>query len=92
MISRTPEQIRLYNARIKFQRDDAARLEYALTEGRQQGIQEGRQQGLLMGRITLLQQLLGAPQSTPDELSRHSETELNELIEQLQQQLRTRPE
>ena len=124
MISRTPEQTRLYNARLKFQRDDAARLEYALTEGRQRGVQEGlevgrqvgmqegrqagmqegrqagmqegrqegRQQGVLIGRITLLQQLLGIPESSLDELSGQAEAQLTEMLNQLQQQIRNRPQ
>ena len=92
MISHTPEQNRLYNARLKFQRDDAARLEQALADGLQQGLQQGLQKGALVGRIALLQQLLGVPQSTLEELSGCNEAHLNELSEQLQQQLRTRPQ
>ena len=80
--------------------DEAARLEKALAEGLAQGIakgtadglQEGRQEGVLIGRITLLQQLLGVPQSTLEELSGCDEARLNELSDQLQQQLRTRGE
>ncbi len=114
MISRTPEQRLLYNARLKFQRDDAARLQKAhedalaeglqeglqegiqkglqegLQEGLQKGLQKGRQEGVLVGRITLLQQLLGVPQSTLEELAGYDEARLNDLAEQLQHQLQPR--
>jgi hypothetical protein len=33
MISRTPEQLMAYNARLKFQRDEAARIQLARQEG-----------------------------------------------------------
>ena len=120
MISQTTVQQLLYDARLKFQRDEAGRLEQAIADGlsegrqqgleagrqegmqqgleegrqdgRQEGIQKGLQEGVLFGRITLLQQLLGIPQSTLEELSGYDEARLSELAEQLQQQLRTRPQ
>jgi predicted transposase/invertase (TIGR01784 family) len=57
MISQNPEQRQLYEARLKFQRDEAARLEGAINEGIEKGISQGRvlghqqghQQGLLEG-------------------------------------------
>jgi flagellar biosynthesis/type III secretory pathway protein FliH len=45
MISQTPEQLYEYNARVKAQRDEEARIIYA----QQQGIEIGQQQGIEKG-------------------------------------------
>jgi len=98
MISQTPEQMMLYNARLKFQRDEAARLRMALQDGREKGREEGREEGFregealgqLKGRITLLQELLGLPLATPDEFAQYDSSQLSALEERLQQQLRSR--
>ena len=86
MISQTPEQLMFYNARLKFQRDEEARLRKA----QQDGFREGEYRGLKLGRITLLQQLLGIPQSTMDEFAGCDASQLSELEDQLQRQLRAR--
>ena len=85
MISKTPEQQMQYDARRKFQMDEAARLEQA----RNEGLREGLQKGELLGRIRLFQELLGIAPSA-DELSNHDEARLSELADQLQSQLRSR--
>ena len=94
MISRTPEQRMLYNARLKFQRDADARFAQARQEGRQEGEEigevRGRQEGRQEGRVLLLQQLLGVRQFTLDEFAGCDEAQLKELEEQLQHQLRSR--
>ena len=106
MISQNPEQQMRYDARLKFQRDEAARLELvreeALREGEEKGIEKGiekgrvegeskgRREGELLGQIKLLQQLLGVPESTREELLSNDEARLKELSEELQRQLRTR--
>ncbi len=107
MIQQTPEQNHLYSLRLKAQTDEASRLEStrieALMQGRQEGRQEGRQQGrqegekegLLKGRIEMiqmLQSLTGVSRSTVDELSSYEESQLSELAERLQLQLRNRGE
>ena len=105
MISRTPENRMLYDARLKFQRDEESRLRRARQEGRSEGIEEGLQLGLekglekgiekgiekgaIAGRIILLQQLLNLPQATIPELTVRELTELVGLEEQLQHQLRS---
>ena len=88
MISQTPEQLMLYNARLKFQRDEEARLQKA----REDGIREGEARGKKLGRITLLQELLGIRASTAAELAVCDEIQLNDLTDQLQDQLRSRGE
>ena len=109
MVSKSPEEHRLYDLRRKFQRDEATRIEVAqrdleaaraeaLREGLEQGIREGipegetkgTQKGVLLGRVALLQELLGISQPAPDELSNFDAVELSELADVLQTQLRNR--
>lgn len=94
MISQSDAQRLLYNARLKFQRDEESRLrgarDEARKEGRQEGRQQGRQEGVIVGRILLLQQLLGLRESTVDDFSGIDASQLSTLEEQLQQQLRAR--
>ncbi len=94
MISQTPEQLQFYNARLKFQRDEEARLRKAEEDGRLQGFREGEMigeaRGLKLGRITLLQELLGIGPSTAEEFAGFDESQIKELEERLQHQLRSR--
>lgn len=102
MISKSPEQQMHYDARLKFQLDEAARLEFARDEGiregeakgRDEGFREGEakgvQRGVILGRIVLLQELLGLSQPASDELSSYDEGRLSEIADQLQSQLRNR--
>ncbi len=82
MISQTPAQRLLYDARLKFQRDEESKLRHAR--------QEGEARGVRIGRIRTLQDLLGMRQSTTDELAECDEAQLHEKAEQLQDQLRSR--
>ena len=86
MISKTPEQLMAYNARLKFQRDEAARMEQATLEGEARG--EAR--GVEIGRISLLQELLGQPVWTAEQFATCEAAQLNAMADQLQQQLRAR--
>jgi predicted transposase/invertase (TIGR01784 family) len=94
MISKTPQQLMLYNARLKFQRDEVAKMLHAQQEGEQKGRLEGRLEGeargQVIGRIKLLQELLGVSPSTADESSCCDIDQLNSIADQLQQQLRAR--
>ena len=78
MINQTPEQLQEYRARMKFQMDEIARLDYA------------RQEGELIGRITTLQELLSISQPTREELSAYDLSQLADLAKLLQQQLSQR--
>ena len=93
MISKTPEQQMQYDARRKFQMDEAARFEQARNEGEAKGLREGLREGLqrgeLLGRVRVFQELLGIAPSA-DELSNYDEARLSELADQLQCQLRRR--
>jgi hypothetical protein len=82
VINETPEKMHEYNARLKLQLDEAARMGYAM--------EKGLQKGELIGRIVTLQELLGVTEPIRDELSFYEMSQLAELAEQLRLQLRTR--
>ena len=98
MISQSPEDQLFYFGRLKFQRDEEARLrkaeldgfEKGRQEGRQEGWREGREEGREEGRIQLLQQILGLPESTHDDLAALDSSQLSELESQLLQQIRNK--
>jgi predicted transposase YdaD len=94
MISKTPEQLLAYNARLKFQRDEAARMEQAALDGEARGEARGREIGVEIGveigRISLLQELLGQRIWSAEEFAACDATQLNAMADQLQQQLRAR--
>ncbi len=58
MVSKNPQQRQRHDARLKFQRDEAARMESAHGEGIEKGRLEGIERGELLGQIKLLQSLL----------------------------------
>ena len=90
MISQTPQQQMFYDARLKFQRDEVARIRYAEQEGLEKAREEGEARGRKFGRITLMQDLLGIPTSQPEELAGYDDVKLYYNADQLQQQLRAR--
>ena len=105
VVAKTPEQKRRYEARLKFQRDEAARAltseqarEQGRLEGRLEGREEGRLEGIdvgiergeLFGRIKTLQGLVGVAESAREELSDLRDEQLTTFLEQLRDQLRNR--
>ena len=82
MIARTPRQRQLYEARLKMQRDEQSRIEAAE--------ERGEARGRLVGRVQLLQQLLGQPESREAELTSQPIDQLAALESDLQRQLRER--
>ena len=98
MIDQNPEEVLEFNLRLKHQRDESARLQRALMEGRREGREEGRREGReearrearTQGRILLLQELLGLPASTSEELATWNIDQLNNLADDLQRQLKAR--
>ncbi len=92
MIAQTPEQLQEYNARLKAQRDEEARIIHA----RQQGIEigeargetRGLRRGLLQGQILQLQQLLCLPTSTDAEFAACDQDQLSEILVRLQQRFK----
>jgi len=61
-----------------------------LTQGREEGRQEGLERGKLAGRVQMLQELLGEPVMSDQELEAFDSPSLASLITQLQQRLRSR--
>ena len=59
-------------------------------KGEEIGEARGEARGLKLGRITLLQELLGIRPSTVEDFAGYDEAQLNDIAEQLQQQLRSR--
>jgi len=98
MISKTEEERLRYELRIKALRDLRSNLEYAemrgleagLQQGREEGREEGRQEGRLEGTIQTLQELLGEPVTSSDELANRNPKQLEELVKSLQTRLRSR--
>ena len=98
MISQTPEQLYEYNARVKAQRDEEARIIYAQqqgieigeTRGEARGEARGIRRGLLQGQILLLQQLLKLPTCTDEQFAACDINQLTQMLTQLQQQFKNR--
>ena len=102
----TSEQRQLYEARLKFQFDEAARMEGALnqvlSQGREEGLNEGlkqgreegraraRVEGALVGQIMLLQEQLGVAEFTQNELINFSEAQLSEMAAEFKRRLKNR--
>ena len=96
MIAQTPEQLQEYNARVKAQRDEEARIIYAQQQGIEigeargeaRGEQRGIRRGLLQGQILLLQQLLRLPTCTEEQFAACDIDQLTHMLAQLQQQFK----
>ena len=92
MISQTPEQLYEYNARVKAQRDEEARIIYAQQQGIEigetRGEARGIRRGLLQGQILLLQQLLKLPTCTDEQFAACDIDQLTQMLTQLQQQFK----
>lgn len=92
----------MYDQREKAQRDWEWMIQGTLQEGREagrrQGREEGRQErlqqgvarGTLVGKIQLLQQILGIEETSRDTLMDKPLAELAAQLDELQQQLRSR--
>ena len=96
MIAQTPEQLQEYNARVKAQRDEEARIIYAQQQGIEigeargeaRGEQRGIRRGLLQGQILTLQQLLRLPTCTEEQFAACDIDQLTHMLAQLQQQFK----
>ncbi|MDV6034698.1 MAG: Rpn family recombination-promoting nuclease/putative transposase [Phycisphaera sp. RhM] len=87
MIQRTPQQRSQYELRLKAQRDERARMQYAVEQARQEGKAEGEAVGEARGRIKILYELLDQGQTSVEKLSLD---QLATLEKDLQRQLRDR--
>jgi predicted transposase/invertase (TIGR01784 family) len=86
MISRSPADRQFYDARQKFIHDEEARLIAARQEGRE----IGEELGVLAGKIQVLQQLLGEPETAQRALLGRSIADLASQLVDLQARLRKR--
>ena len=89
MISQTPEQLYEYNARVKAQRDEEARIIYAQQQGIEIGQRQGIEIGQLQGQILQLQQLLKLPTCTDEQFAACDIDQLTQMLTQLQQQFKS---
>jgi predicted transposase/invertase (TIGR01784 family) len=102
MISKTEEQMLVYNARLKQQRDEEARTVQAVLQARMEGEAAGEARGIeigeargeargqLRGQIGLIQKLLGQRVWTTEEFAACDLAQLTVIAEQLEQQLKSR--
>lgn len=94
MISKTPEQRRYYDARMKWERDEATRvalMEKAKAEmEKAQAEAENAVANGKVGQIHLLQGLLGESTSSAEALRAIPLGDLDEMIEGLQTKVRNR--
>lgn len=96
MINQTPEELHKYRARMKLLIDEAARQreirenEVRIRESEAKiGIarQEGLQEGELLGRIKVLQELLGLATPTAETLATYDLSRLTALAQRLQKKI-----
>ncbi len=91
MTHQSPEELIEYNARLKAQRDDRARLLYAqqqgIEQGREEGREQGREEGRVKGEILLLQKLLLLPVWTDSQFAACTMQELSQISADLQHRL-----
>ena len=101
MISKNPEDLQFYEARLKFLRDQQSQIEAAkqdavkardegLEEGLERGLKRGLERGELRGKIHMLQEILGDPPTENEDLDRQTLDELSTILAQLQDRLRNR--
>jgi predicted transposase/invertase (TIGR01784 family) len=86
IISERTEDKQMYDQREKAQRD----YEWALSGAREEGERLGVEKGELVGKVRLLQELLGLEQNSTEELRVLASETLTERMDDLQQQLRER--
>ena len=102
MIARSPRERELYEARMKMQRDEQGhcsgerprarsgtrgRPRKGLEEGLEKGREEGLEKGRLVGRIQLLESLLGLSESSSVELNSQTLAALSQLASDMQKRL-----
>ena len=82
MIAQSPQERQMYEARLKFERDQIWRLKAAKDEG--------LERGELTGRIRVFQSLLGLPEASASELEALDIAQLTNLAAELRAQFQNR--
>ena len=80
----------MYDKRLKAQRDYQWGLDSARQEGWEEGMEKGMEKGEAVGKIQLLQELLGEPSSSTASLRELTIGDLSAMLAELQQRLRSR--
>jgi flagellar biosynthesis/type III secretory pathway protein FliH len=89
-IAAKTEDRMMYDQRLKAQRDYQWGLDSARQEGREEGREEGMEKGEVVGKIQLLQELLGDESTATAGLRERTMDELSTILTNLQQRLRSR--
>jgi predicted transposase/invertase (TIGR01784 family) len=89
-IAAKTEDRMMYDQRLKAQRDYQWGLDSARQEGMEEGLEKGMEKGELLGKIQVLQQLLGEAPSSTASLRERTISELSILLADFQQRLRSR--
>jgi flagellar biosynthesis/type III secretory pathway protein FliH len=93
-IAEKTEDRMMYDQRLKAQLDYQWGLNSARQkgweEGMEKGREEGREEGAVIGKIQILQELLGEASSSTTSLQERTIGELSTLLADLQQRLRSR--
>ena len=85
-IAAKTEDRRMYDQRLKAQRD----YQWGMDSAREEGRQEGWKGGELAGKIQLLQELLGEEANSTESLRERTIRELSTMMADLQERLRSR--
>ncbi len=85
-IAEKTEDRMIYDQRLKAQRD----YQWGLDSARQEGREEGRKEGAVIGKIQILQELLGDESSSTASLRERTIDELSTMLVDLQQRVRSR--
>jgi hypothetical protein len=93
-IAAKTEDRMMYDQRLKAQRDYQWGLDSARQEGMEKGLEKGREEGMekgeSVGKIQILQELLGDAPSSTTSLRERTTGELSTMLADLQQRLRSR--
>jgi predicted transposase/invertase (TIGR01784 family) len=89
MISRTPDQRRHYDARLKWELDENTRIQTAFEEGEIKGREEGREEGEIK-LIQTLQEILGGPVSDAAVFQARSLEQLRAMTDELRKKIQRR--
>ncbi len=90
VISAKTEDKQMYDQREKAQRDYEWVISGAREEGREEGERSGLQKGEIIGKVQMVQELLGDTPSTTDQLAAFDMNALTIQLAALQQKLRDR--
>jgi predicted transposase/invertase (TIGR01784 family) len=86
MLTQSDLEREKYEARLKYQRDEAARMQHATELGEQRGVERGT----LMGRVQVFEELLGQQATPAEALHAMPLDQLRQLADSLQAQVKAR--